>query len=119
IVGLLGITLAGVGIGFLVYGTREKFRKYLRLESGLRLSDWIVQLGKWGYSALGIVFCIIGSFLLSAAIHSDPRRAQGLDGALQWLAHQSYGPWMLGVVAAGLGCYGLFMLVEAKYRRLA
>jgi hypothetical protein len=64
------------------------------------------------------VFCIIGAFLISAAVHSDAQQARGLDGALEWLAQQAYGPWLLGVAAAGLGAYGLFMLVEAKYRRL-
>ncbi|HKE26155.1 MAG TPA: DUF1206 domain-containing protein [Bryobacteraceae bacterium] len=117
IVALGGITFAIVGVCLLVYGMREKFRKYLRLplSSG---SDWIIRFGKWGYSAQGIVFCIIGGFLFSAGVHSNPREVRGLDGALQWLAQQSYGPWILGVVAAGLGAYGLFMLVEARYRYL-
>ena len=119
LVALLGVILAIVGIGQVVYGIREKFRKYLRLsEASASDGEWIVQFGKWGYSAQGIVFLIVGGFLVSAAIYSDPRRARGLDGALQWVAQQAYGPWLLGLVAAGLGAYGLFMLVEARYRRL-
>jgi hypothetical protein len=119
LVALLGGVLAIVGIGQIVYGVRERFRKYLRLtEASVSDREWIVRFGKWGYSAQGIVFLIVGGFLVSAALYSDPRRARGLDGALQWLAQQAYGPWLLGIVAAGLGAYGLFMLVEARYRRL-
>lgn len=119
IVALTGVSLVIVGIGLVLYGTQEKFRKYLRLADAEESDrNWIVQFGKWGYSAQGIVFIIIGGFLVSAAVHSDASKAQGLDGALQWLAQQSYGPWLLGIVATGLGAYGMFMLVEARYRQL-
>jgi hypothetical protein len=35
---------------------------------------------------------------------------------LQKLAHASYGPYLLGLTAAGLVCYGLYCLVDARYR---
>lgn len=119
LVGLAGIVVVIVGIVLIVYGAREGFRQYLNLgETSGSESNWIVRFGKWGYCAQGVVFCIIGAFLVSAAVHADAREARGLDGSLAWLAQQNYGPWLLGVVAAGLGAYGLFMLVEARYRRL-
>jgi hypothetical protein len=119
IVAVTGVVLIAVGVGLVVYGTREKFRKYLQLSLAEDTDrEWIIRFGKWGYSAQGVVFCIIGGFLFSAAVHSNPGEARGLDGALQWLAQQTYGPWLLGIVAAGLGSYGLFMLVEARYRKL-
>jgi hypothetical protein len=119
IVAFAGVVLAAVGIGLVVYAVQERFRKYLRLD-GASISgrDWIIQFGKWGYSAQGVVFCIIGTFLVSAAVHTDAHKARGLDEALQWLAQQSYGPWLLGIVAVGLAAYGIFMLVQARYRQL-
>lgn len=48
----------------------------------------------------------------------DAREAIGIDGALRKLANQEYGPIWLGGVAAGLGAYGLFCLVQARYRRV-
>ena len=53
----------------------------------------------------------------TGALH-DPDEAIGLDGALQKLAHQSFGPVLLGVVAAGLVAYGLFYFVRAAYREV-
>jgi Domain of Unknown Function (DUF1206) len=44
------------------------------------------------------------------------RDAIGIDGALQKLAHASYRPYLLGITAAGLVCYGLFCSVDARYR---
>jgi hypothetical protein len=120
LIGLAGVTLAGVGLGLVIYAAREGFRRYLRLEEVKGAArEWIIRLGKWGYIALGVVFGLIGWFLVSAAVHSQANRVQGLDGALRSLAQQSYGPWLLGIVAAGLAAYGAFMLVEARYRRLA
>jgi hypothetical protein len=120
VIGLAGIVFAGVGVGLIVYAADEGFRRYLCLQdvsTGAR--KWIVRLAKCGYSALGIVFSIIGMFLVMAGVHSEPNRVKGLDGALRTLTQQSYGPWILGIVAAGLAAYGMFMLVEARYRRLA
>jgi hypothetical protein len=56
--------------------------------------------------------------LVKAALESDPREAIGLDGALQELAGRPYGSVLLGLVAAGLLLYGLYCLVEARYRKL-
>ncbi len=119
LVAIVGIVLIGVGIGLLFYAAREGFRKYLVLSGpGASNRDWVVRFGKWGYSAQGVVLSLIGAFLITAAVRSNAREAHGLDGALQVLSRQEYGPWLLGIVAAGLTAYGLFMLIEAKYRRL-
>jgi hypothetical protein len=77
-----------------------------------------MRLGRFGEAARGVVFVIIGFFLLEAARQSDPNQARGLDGVLQSLAQQPYGPWLLGIVALGLVAYGIHMGVQARYRRI-
>jgi hypothetical protein len=62
------------------------------------------------------VFCLIGIFLVRAAWQYDPDEAIGLDGALNKVAGEAYGPFLLGAVALGLAAYGLFCLVQARYR---
>jgi hypothetical protein len=54
--------------------------------------------------------------VIKAAVEFDPRDAIGLDGALQKLAHASYGPLLLGVTAAGVVAYGVFCFVDARLR---
>ena len=44
--------------------------------------------------------------------------AETSNGALAKLAHQSYGPFLLGLVAAGLVAFGLYSLSDARYRRI-
>jgi hypothetical protein len=60
----------------------------------------------------------MGTFLVVAAIYADPQQARGLDGALDTLARQPWGWVVLGSVALGLIAYGIYMFVEARYRRM-
>jgi hypothetical protein len=71
-----------------------------------------------GLLARGVVFGLICTFLIKAALEYDPSEAIGLDGALRKLAAQDYGRNLLGLVAAGLLSYGVFCLFQARYRQV-
>lgn len=75
-------------------------------------------IGKFGISAHGIVFAIMGIFLIRAAVQADPDETKGLDGALAELVKQPYGQVLLTIVALGLVAYGVYLLFEARFRRL-
>ena len=78
--------------------------------------QWGGRVATAGHLARAVVFALIGIFLTKAALEYDPDEAIGLDGALQKLAEASYGALLLGVTAAGLICYALYCLVDARYR---
>jgi hypothetical protein len=114
-----------VGVVFLAVAAVEFISAYTtNFEKSLDLSEvaaqrrWIVRVGQAGLAARGVVFALSGLFLIQAARQGDPSQAVGLGGALQKLADQPQGPQLLGLVAAGLCMYGLFSMVEARYRRL-
>jgi len=114
---IAGVTLAGVGLWNLYRGLARKFEdKWKTGEMGRRQRCWGSRIGLAGHAARFVVFGLIGVFVAKAAIDYDPKEAIGLDGALQKLAHAAYGPWLLGVTAAGLVCYGAFCLVDARFR---
>jgi len=75
-------------------------------------------LGRVGLVARALVFALVGYFVVKAAIDFDPREAVSLDGALARVHHQPFGPWLLGLAAAGLLVFAMFSLLEARYRRL-
>ena len=114
LVGLLGLSVVAVGIVQIRKGYLEKFRKHL---SGGE-TEWNVRAGKVGYIARGFIFCLIGVFLIFAAMDHDPSQAKGLEGTLDALARQAYGPVLLAITGLGLAAYGAYMFVEAKYRRV-
>jgi hypothetical protein len=119
LVGLVGVGIIGYGFYQLYRAYRAKVRKHLDLSrAGATEAEWIVRLGRFGIGARGIVFGIIGWFLVRAAMEYDPQRASGLGGALATLERQQYGPWLLGIVALGLVAYGLYQLANARYRRI-
>ena len=65
-----------------------------------------------------VVFGLVGYGLIKAAVNYDPHKAIGLDGALSKLSHLSYGPLLLGVVAAGLIGFALYSIADARYRKI-
>jgi hypothetical protein len=74
--------------------------------------------GAIGYLARMIVFGLVGVFLVKAALDFRPSAAVGVDGALAKLLHQTYGPYLLGVVSAGLIAFAAYSLSDARYRKI-
>lgn len=117
LVGLAGLAIIGAGVWNVYRGLSKKFEDKWRIGRMSKTERrWGSRVGVVGHLARGVVFGLIGIFLTKAAIEFDPEEAIGLDGALQKLAEAEYGPILLGVTAAGLVCYGLYCLVDARYR---
>ena len=111
---LLVVAAAGLlatGAVQLVRAAKAGFLRHLAPEAA-RLG-WVKALGRAGYAARGIVFLVMGWFLLRAAIESDAREAGGMGAVLASLA-----PSIRLAVAAGLLLFGLFSFVEARHRRI-
>lgn len=118
--------IAAVGLGIAGYGAYQLFRAWHeKVGERLDLSavdaprrEWVLRLGRFGLGARGVVFAIIGLFLVRAALRHEPGQARGLAGALETLREQPYGPWLLGIVGLGLAAYGVYELVQSRYRRV-
>ena len=65
------------------------------------------RIGVLGHAARAVVFALLGVFVIRAAVEFDPNQAVGLDGALQRLAQQPAGPWLLALTALGSGLAGI------------
>jgi hypothetical protein len=119
LVGAVGLAFLAAGVVNVYRGVTRKFREKLKLRkmSGFEDKAYSV-IGVVGFVARGVVFGLIGLFLLKAAYEYDPKEAVGIDGALAELAQASYGPFLLGVTAAGLFAFGLYSFVEARYREV-
>jgi hypothetical protein len=116
LVGAVGLGFIAAGVGNFYSGITRKFEDCWRGGMGQSAKKWGLWIGTIGHIARGIVFGLIGLFITKAAIEYDPKDAIGLDGALQKLAAQTYGSWLLGLTAAGLIAYGVYCLFDAWYR---
>jgi hypothetical protein len=115
----IGAILLAIAAVEFVKAYTDSFLKDLNLDTlGAEPRRWLERIGRIGLAARGVVFALIGIFLIQASLQQDAGAAVGLGGALNKLAEQPFGEILLGVVAAGLCMYGLFSFIEARYGRL-
>ena len=117
LVGIGGALIIGIGFYRIYQAYKIKFRKKLNMsELSAKQKKWLVNISRFGIAARGVVFVMIGFFVLQAAKNYDPQKVKGLDGALQTLAQQPYGKILLGLMALGLIGYAVYLWLQARYR---
>ena len=117
LVGLAGLAIIGAGAWNAYRGAAGKFEdKWRTGQMSKTERRWGSRAATVGHLARAVVFTLIGIFVTKAALEYDPDEAIGLDGALQKLAQQWHGQLWLGTAAFGLVAYGLYCLVQARYR---
>jgi hypothetical protein len=75
-------------------------------------------LGAVGCVARATVCVLVGVFILKAAVLDEPGQSKGLDATFRSVALSAYGQITLAALAVGLFSYGLYCLLEARYRDL-
>lgn len=108
---IAGVVLLGVGGFQLIKAARGTFLEHL--DPRIARQPWVRWTGCAGYAARGFVFLITSYFLLKAGLTEQASEAGGTAQALGWLSS----PWDV-LIAVGLLGFGLFSLVEARFRRL-
>lgn len=113
--------LAAAGLAIGIYGLHQLVNAWrVDLDDQLALGrlsatarTWTVRAGRFGLAARGVVFTIIGYYVVRAAVDADPSEARGLDTVLDSMRDT---PWLLGIIALGLLAYGLYNLIRARHR---
>lgn len=114
-----GLIIIGVGLAAATKGIRRSFREEIdtsRLPSAAQ--SGVLCLGQIGYLTKGIALGEIGGLLIYAAWTFDPQKASGLDVALQTILEQPFGRWMLSAMAFGFLAFGVFAVLQFRYRRV-
>jgi hypothetical protein len=119
LVGIVGMLVILVGLYQFYQGIKPNFERQLHL---VKLTPsqvkWVKRLGRFGIIARGIIFVLVGIFLIVAAYTANSSQAKGFDGALMSLMHQPYGHWLMGSIALGMIAMGLYALFLAIFFRL-
>lgn len=114
--GLIAIA-AGAGQFFEAY--KATFRRDMkRGEMSAAQEAAADAMGRLGMVARGIVFALMGWFLVLAAQHHDANRAKGFSGTFAALVANPVGRPLLGLVALGFIALGLHSVAMARWARL-
>lgn len=116
IVVAVGLGIIGYGVYQIVKAWTEKYRKELDAEgtSGQAGRAYVL-FGKIGYAAKGVAVGIVGGLFVYAGITHEAKKSGGLDQALFEVLDQPFGPVLLGLIAIGIACYGLFCFARARH----
>jgi Domain of Unknown Function (DUF1206) len=116
---LIGLVVIGIALGQFLEAYRATFARDLKgAEMSATARDIAVKLGRFGMFARGVIFLVIGWFVVQAGIHHDPAQTQGFSGAFVFLLAQPFGRILLGIVALGFVALGLHSFACARWIKL-
>jgi hypothetical protein len=119
IVVVAGLIIIGVGVAGVVKGVKKSFTEEIDTSSMSSVArKGVARLGQVGYIAKGVALVVVGGLLSYATLTLDRQEGQGLDGALQTILAQPFGRFLLTAVALGFVAFGLFALLQSRYRRM-
>lgn len=114
LVALAGLVIIGYGAYQLYAAWDAKLSKRISLgEMDAAVRRKVVTISRFGIGARGVVFFVIGGSLVLAGFKHNASEARGTSGALRALPLP-----LLVLVGIGLVAYGVYALVNARYRRI-
>lgn len=111
---ILLAAIAIVGTGLYQFGKAIRLGFLKQMDPAVARQDWLRWIGRAGYAARGATFLMIGWLLFRVWQTENAGAAGGIAQALDILPRGLFLP-----VALGLGLFGIFSFVEARYRRIA
>lgn len=113
--------LGAIGLSIVLYGGYQLYKAWdAKLSKRIHVSEIdsrvrskVIAISRFGIAARGLVFFIAGGTVVLAAVRHDASEVQGTSGTLTLLP-----PMMLVAVGAGLMAYGVYALVNARYREI-
>ncbi len=120
---IVAAVAAVIGIAGVALMRRALKRTFLeRFErSDMSPRSWHIlgALGGYGILARALAYWVITGMILSAAIENNPSQGQGLDGSLRTVAREGWGPYLLFPIALGFFAFGLYLFLEARFRKVS
>ncbi|KQC33935.1 membrane protein [Nonlabens sp. YIK11] len=78
---------------------------------------YLLLLGRFGRFSRGIVFGIFAYVLARSAYYDLQNLPEGADAAFAFIS-ATYGAFIMGTVAFGVMCYGLYLILSGKHRNI-
>jgi len=118
-----GYLVWGVAAGIGGYGIHQLYRAWsaqLDKQLDLDLRDAarrvVIAISRFGIAARAVVFVSIAVLFGRAALTHDANHAGGTGESMRELF--AFGRWPFAMIAAGVAAYGIYQLIEARFRRI-
>jgi len=114
-----GVAVIIAGLVQIRQAYREDYREDLKTgEMSSAEQRAISTSAKVGLYARGVVFPVIGIYLIKSGLSENAAYSNGVGGALNEIATSDAGPVGLALVSLGLAAYGVYMVASAEYRKV-
>jgi hypothetical protein len=114
IVGAAGLAVVAVGLVQFWLVLKRSYTTEIRMAPR---SSWgatmLHVLAGYGYSARGVILCVLGYFFVRAGVTFDPSAVGDTDTAFDFIGGGAVGNTAFAIVAIGTMAYGLFMYANA------
>lgn len=118
------MALYGVALALAAYGAyqlykawRAKLNKHLSLgQMSHRARKWVIGISRFGIAARGVVFIVTGGLVAKAVRDHNPSEVGSPTHSLREIVN--FGTIPFAIIAAGLIAYGVYQLINARYRRI-
>lgn len=118
VIGILGLAVLGGGLYQIYLGFKADFERQFEIYALTHKEVKVATgIGRFGTSARGVVFTVVGGLITFAAYQANPGQPIGMDAALATLMHQPYGAWLLGIIAIGLVAFGFYSMLSGLWFR--
>ncbi|OBX24576.1 uncharacterized protein DUF1206 [Gelidibacter algens] len=112
---ILGLILAGKSVFEIYFVLSNQFKKNVHSsEIPEKAKNLLLKFGVIGHGARSVVFGIMSFLTIRAGFTARNEDLSTVTDAFQFLKYE-FGAFVLGFVAVGFICYGLYMFVKARY----
>jgi hypothetical protein len=114
----MALVFAGNGLYQLHYALSKKYKNHVQgLNQNSDSATLLLNMGKVGYIARGIVWLLLAFLLGRAAIYQKASEAGDTGKAFRVVEHEDFGSYLLAIIAVGVMAYGVFNFVRARFER--
>lgn len=114
LVSLAGLALVGIGIAQMWRAKTGQWKDHIDL------SGWasnLTGLISAGIAGRGVLFALVGLFLVIGGWTADASDIKGLASTIGWIRYQPFGLYLFVAAALAIGVYGIYSGVQAlRYR---